>query len=166
MRDAIAFPLLGLALILQSAVVSQVKLISGHADLILVTLAAWALQPRVRSAWHWAAAACFLLAFVSRMPWLLTGAGYAGVVLLAQALQKRMWQAPLLMMFAATFAGTLLIHALSYGYLFAAGVSLPLEDAAWLVTLPSLLLNMLFSIPVYALMRDVSRWVYPEEVTE
>lgn len=166
MRDIIAFPLLGLVVILQSAVVSQVKLLSGHADLVLVLLAAWALQARVKSAWHWAAAACLLLVFVSRMPWLVVGVGYLGVVLMAQALQKRVWQAPLLAMFTVTLIGTLYIHLLSYVYFFALGISMPLEDAAWLVTLPSLLLNMLFSIPVYALMRDLARWVYPEEVNE
>jgi hypothetical protein len=32
-----------------------------------------------------------------------------------------------------------------------------------LITLPSLLLNMLLAIPIYAFMRDVSYWVYPVE---
>jgi cell shape-determining protein MreD len=166
MRNIVAFPLLGLAVIMQSAVVSQVKLLAGHADLILVLLAAWALQERVKSAWHWAATACLLLAVVSRMPWLVLGVGYLGVVYLAQALQKRVWQAPLLAMFTVTFLGTLFIHLLSFGYLFVLGTSLPFEDMVGLVTLPSLLLNMLFSIPMYAMMRDLSRWVYPEEVNE
>jgi len=31
------------------------------------------------------------------------------------------------------------------------------------IVLPSLLLNMLFSIPVYTFIRDLSRWVYPPE---
>lgn len=47
MRNLIAFPLLALAIILQSSVVSQIKLISGYADLMLIILAAWALQERV-----------------------------------------------------------------------------------------------------------------------
>jgi len=42
-----------LAVILQSSVVSQVKLLSGNADLPLLVLGAWALQDRVKSAWHW-----------------------------------------------------------------------------------------------------------------
>jgi hypothetical protein len=35
-----------------------------------------------------------------------------------------------------------------------------------MITLPSLLLNMLFSIPIYTLMRDLSYWVYPIEEHE
>jgi hypothetical protein len=166
MRNIVAFPLLGLAVILQSAVVSQVKLLSGHADLMLVLLAAWALQERVKSAWHWAVAACLVLAFVSRMPWLVLAAGYLGIVFLAQALQKRVWQAPLLAMFTVTIIGTFFIHLLSFGYFLVLGIPLSFDNVIGLVTLPSLLLNMLFSVPVYAFMRDLSRWVYPEEVNE
>ena len=57
MRNLIAFPLIALAVILQSAVVSRMTLLSGYADLMLILLSAWALQAQVRSAWHWALAA-------------------------------------------------------------------------------------------------------------
>jgi len=38
-----------------------------------------------------------------------------------------------------------------------------LYDVIGLITLPSLLLNMLFSIPIYVFIRDLARWVYPVE---
>lgn len=166
MRNFVAFPLLGLTVIAQSAVVSQVKLLSGHADLTLVVLAAWALQERGKSAWHWAAAACLMLAFVSRMSLLVIALGYFGVIFAAQALQKRVWQAPLLAMFGVTFIGTLFLHLWSFAFLSVLGTPLLFDDVIGLVTLPSLLLNMLISIPVYFLMRDLARWVYPEEASE
>ncbi|MBL8102011.1 MAG: hypothetical protein JNM02_05750 [Anaerolineales bacterium] len=166
MRNTIAFPLLGLAVILQSSVVSQMRLISGYADLPLLVVAAWALQERVKSAWHWGIVACVMIGFVSSMPWLVVGIGYLGVVFLAQTLQRRVWQAPLLAMFSVIFIGTLFIHLLSFGVLSLLGTPYPFNDVIGLVTLPSLLLNMLFSIPVYALMRDLARWVYPLEEYE
>lgn len=166
MRNTIAFPLLGLAVILQSSVVSQMRLISGYADLPLLVLAAWALQERVKSAWHWGIVACVMIGFVSSMPWLVVGIGYLGVVFLAQTLQRRVWQAPLLAMFSVIFIGTLFIHLLSFGVLSLLGTPYPFNDVIGLVTLPSLLLNTLFSIPVYALMRDLARWVYPLEEYE
>ena len=110
----IAFPLLLLAVILQSAVVSQVKLLSGYADLMLLLLGAWALQKRVKSAWLWAALGCAMLGFVSNMPWPVLVIGYFTVVFLAQALQRRVWQAPLLAMFSVVFIGTLFLHLLSF----------------------------------------------------
>ena len=68
MRNIVAFPLLLPAVIFQSAVVSQVQLLSGYADLLLLVLGAWALQKRVKSVWLWAALGCAMLAFVSNMP--------------------------------------------------------------------------------------------------
>ena len=166
MRNVIAFPLLGLAIILQSSVVSQIKLLSGYADLPLIMLAAWALQERVKSAWHWAVIGCAMLAFVSSMPWPVLVIGYFAVVFVAQALQKRVWQAPLLAMFSVTFIGTLFMHLISYIALSVLGTPFLFSDVVGLITLPSLLLNMLFSIPVYAFMRDLARWTYPVEEYE
>lgn len=166
MRNLVAFPLLGLVVILQSAVVSQIKLLSGFADLPLILLASWALQERVKSAWHWAILGCAMLAFVSSMPWPVIAIGYLPVVFVAQTLQRRVWHAPLLAMFSVTFIGTLFIHLLSYFGLSIIGTSLPFGDVVGSITLPSLLLNMLVSIPMYAIVRDLARWVYPTEVIE
>ncbi|MHB8778238.1 MAG: hypothetical protein ACYC6R_10820 [Anaerolineales bacterium] len=166
MRNMIAFPLLGLAVILQSALVSQIKLISGYADLPLILLAAWALQERVKSSWHWAVTACFMLGFVSGMPWPVLTAGYLGVVFVAQILQRRVWQVPLLAMFSVVFIGTLFMHLLSFTVLRLSGTPFSFLDVMGLITLPSLLLNMLFSIPIYTFMRDLAYWVYPVEEYE
>lgn len=163
MRNLIAFPLLGLAVILQSSAVSQVKLLSGYADLPLVLLAAWALQERVKSSWHWGALICLFSGFISSMPLPVVIAGYLGVVFLARILQRRVWQAPLLAMFSVVFLGTLFFHVLSFIVLSFLGTSFAFGDVMSLITLPSLLLNMLLAIPMYAFMRDVSYWVYPAE---
>lgn len=166
MRNLIAFPLIGLAVILQSAVISRLTLLSGYADLLLIMLAAWALQPQVKTAWHWAFVACIMVGYMTRLPWPVVVLGYAAVVIVSQMLQRRVWQAPLLAMFTVTFLGTLLMHLFSYAALLLTGVALSLGDALGFVTLPSLLLNLFFSIPVYAFMRDLARWVYPGEEVE
>lgn len=166
MRNLLALPLLGLAVILQSSVISQMQLLSGHLDLILLFLAAWTLQERVESAWHWTAIACLFTAFVSGMPWPVIVVGYSGVVYLAQLLQKRVWQVPLLAMFSVVFIGTLATHFISFGVLRVTGTPLSFEPVLYAITLPSLLLNMLFSIPIYAMVRDLAEWVYPVEDSE
>lgn len=166
MRNIIAFPLLGLAVILQSSAISQIRLLSGYADLPLLLLAAWALQERVDSAWHWAVITCLMVGFVSGMPWFVLVAGYLGIVFAARVLQRRVWQAPLLAMFSVVLIGTLFMHLLSFSALRLFGTPFQFNDVMGLITLPSLLLNMLFSIPIYALMRDLARWAYPEEEHE
>ena len=129
-------------------------------------LAAWALQDDVDSAWHWATAFGLMVGFVSGIPWYVPVIGYVIVVVLAQALQKRIWQAPLLAMFTVTFLGTVILNLLSFVVLRLSNVIMPLEDVLGLLVLPSVLLNMLLAIPVYTVMRDLSRWVYPSPEVE
>jgi hypothetical protein len=166
MRNLVAAPVILLTVILQSAVISRVYLLSGIADLPLVMLAAWALQEEVDSAWHWAVATGLLVGFVSGISWIVPFSGYIAVVMLARIFQRRVWQAPLLAMFSITFLGTILISLLSIVALRFSGVQLPLGDVLGLLTLPGVLLNMLIAIPVYAVMRDLARWVYPTPEVE
>ena len=161
MRNLIALPVIILAVILQTAIVSRVYLLSGSADLPLVMLAAWALQEKVETAWHWAMATGLLVGFVSALPILAPVIGYFAVVGLAQILQGRVWQAPLLAMFSVTFFGSVIASILSFAVLRLSGVTLPVGDVLGMLTLPGVLLNMLLAIPVYAVMRDLARWVYP-----
>lgn len=166
MRNLIAVPVIIMGVILQSAVISRVYLLSGIADLPLVILAAWALQEEVESAWHWAAAMGLLVGFVSGISWIVPVLGYMAVVALARVFQRRVWQAPLLAMFTITFLGTIIISLLSVAVLRFAGVPLPMSDVMGLLTLPGVLLNMLLAIPAYAVMRDLARWVYPSPEVE
>jgi hypothetical protein len=80
---------------------------------------------------------------------------------LAKALRTRVWQAPLLAVFSVTFLGTVILSLVSLVYLQISGVSIPFQDAFGLLTLPSVLLNLLLAVPAYAVMRDLARWTYP-----
>ena len=161
MRNLIAVPVIIMAVILQSSVVSRLTLLSGFGDLPLVMLAAWALQDEVDTAWHWAIATGILVGFVSGISWVVYVVGYIAVVALAKTLRMRVWQAPLLAMFSVTFLGTILTNLLSLVVLQVTGVSISIQDAFGLLTLPSVLLNLLLAIPVYAVMRDLAHWTYP-----
>jgi len=166
MRNLVAAPVIILAVMLQSAIVSRVTLLSGIADLPLVMLAAWALQDEVETAWHWAVGTGILVGFVSGIHWSVPFLSYLAIVALAQLFQRRVWQAPLLAMFSVTFLGTISMSLFSLVVLRVVGISLPLSDVFGLVTLPSILLNMLLAIPAYAVMRDLARWVYPTPEVE
>ena len=161
MRNLVAVPVILLTVMLQSAVISRVYLLSGSADLPLVMLAAWALQDGVDSAWHWAIATGLLVGFISGLSWVVPVVGYVTVVVLAYLFQRRVWQAPLLAMFSITFIGTIIVSFLSVGVLRFEDVPMPMSDVLGLVILPGVLLNMLLAIPVYAVMRDLARWAYP-----
>jgi len=161
MRNIIAVPVIILAVILQSSVISRITLLSGYADLPLIMVAAWALQDQVDSAWHWAVATGVLVGFISGIGLFVPVIGYVVVVALAKALRMRVWQAPLLAMFSISFLGTIVLDALVFMSLRLSGISVPFQDAFGLQTLPRILLNLLFAVPVYAVMRDLANWAYP-----
>jgi len=166
LRVLVAFPLLTLVVILQSAVISRITLLSGCADLVLIVLAAWSLKADAATAWLWAIFVCVMVSFVSAMPWPVVFSGYLIVVLLAQLLRKRVWQAPLLAMFSVIFIGTIVMEVLTLMVLNLLGIPLPFGNSFGLIVLPSVLLNMLFAIPVYVIVRDLAQWLIPEQKVE
>ena len=46
------------------------------------------------------------------------------------------------------------------------GTPLPIGDSLGLIVLPSMLLNLLFAVPVYVMIRDLAQWVSPAEEVE
>jgi cell shape-determining protein MreD len=164
MTTLIAIPILGLLVLVQSAFASRVPLLHGTTDLVLLALLAWALQKRVQTAWRWVIIGGLLVNLVSSLPPLIPLVGYALSTGFALLLRKRVWQVPLLAMFAATFTGTLITQGVALAALILTGHPIPVWEAFDLVFLPSALLNLVFAIPAYTLVGDLANWLYPEEI--
>jgi rod shape-determining protein MreD len=164
MPALVAIPVFVLLLILQSAIVSQIPLIYGTADLILLALVAWTLHKRVQTAWHWGIIAGLMVSFVSGLPPGVPLLSYLMVVGLTLMLRRRIWQMPILAMFVATFVGTIAVHFLDIIALRLVGTPLPVFQSLNLITLPSLLLNLLLALPVYSIFNDLANWLHPEEL--
>jgi hypothetical protein len=64
----LAIPIIGLMVVFQSAVFSQVQLLYGTADLVLLIVVAWAVQDRVTTAWHWGIIAGVLASLATAVP--------------------------------------------------------------------------------------------------
>lgn len=160
----IAIPILGILLILQTIVASQIPLIRGTTDLIMIAVIAWSLQKRVRTAWQWGIIGGFMVGIVSALSFVVPLISYLIVVLLAHRLRQRVWHVPIFAMFVTTFLGTLISHAIAVISLRFLGTALPLQEVVFLITLPSLILNLLLAAPAYFLFADLAKWVYPEEL--
>ena len=160
----VAIPFLGLAIILQTSIVGRINLLHGAVDLVLLILAAWGLQERVRGAWIWGAMGGLLVGFVSRVPWFVYLISYLVVVGMARILAHRVWQAPLLGMFTVTLIGTMVLFLFTYLVRSLFEVSMIFNLSFLQVILPSVLLNLLLAIPVHALVRDLANRLYPAEV--
>jgi rod shape-determining protein MreD len=160
----VGIPVLGLAVMVQTSIIGRINLLNGAADLVLLILAAWGLQERVRSAWVWGAAAGLLVGFISGVPWYIYLVGYLVVVGMARSLAHRVWQAPLLAMFTVTLIGTLVLLMLTYLERSLLEVPLVFNLSFVRIILPSILLNLLLAIPVHALIRSLANLIHPAEV--
>jgi hypothetical protein len=167
MRRAIliAIPILVLTIILQTSIASRIMLLSGNADLVLLVVVAWALQERARGAWIWGIGASLLVGLVSGVPWYIYLVGYLSVVGLARLLVHRIWQAPLLVMFAVTFIGTLELLMLTFINRTLFEVPLALSEVFPQIILPTILLNLLLAIPVHGIIHDLANRLYPDKET-
>jgi rod shape-determining protein MreD len=164
MAILIAVPILGFLVVLESSIFSRVPLILGTPDLVLLTILAWSLQKRVETAWQWCIIGGLMVGFVSALPLAAVMAGYALATGLALALRRRVWQVPILAMFVVTFLGTAITHSVSLLALRLAGNPIPIQESVNLITLPSILLNLLLAVPIFALIGDLANWLYPEEL--
>ncbi len=157
--------LLGAAVLLQSAVVSQWHLLQGTVDLPLLAWAAWVTRERrVAPAWFWALAVGAIWGLYSALP---PGAGlliYGGIGLLAQALRRRIWHPPYLLLFVLVFVGSLWVPGATYLVVrFALQSPIPFREALVQVILPTVLLDLLAALPVYAVVAEWADWVLPAE---
>ena len=164
MATLIAIPIFVALAILQSSIVSRMPLLQGTTDLILLTIIAWALQKKVETAWQWCIIGGLVTNIVSAVPFGVPLLGYALTTSIALALRRRVWQVPILAMFLVTFLGTIITQGLALAALRLSGSPIPVIEALNLVTLPSILLNLLFAILVYALVGELAGWLYREEI--
>lgn len=164
MRWLLAVPILGVLAIFQSAIASRVTLLQGTADLVLVALVAWSMQPRSQGGLGWALIGGLLIGVLTGLPWFVPLAGYLAAAALSLFLKRRVWQVPLLAMLIAVILGTFISLTLAWGALQISGVPLPIFQSFYLVLLPSALLNLLLAVPAYVLAGDLAGWLYPQEL--
>jgi hypothetical protein len=135
----------------------QIPLLQGTADLVLLALIAWALQ-RVSSAWARGVIGSLLVGYVSAVP---SWSGFLAAVGF-HFLRQRMWNVPLLSMLLATFVSTLFMHGLTMLTLRLSDTPFAFAATVNLVTLPSLLLNMILAIPFFVVFGDLANLLQPE----
>lgn len=164
MATFIAIPVIGALAILQAGLISRLPLLHGTADLVLLMVVAWALQKRVETAWQWCIIGGLVVNIISAVPFGMPLLGYSLTTALALALRRRIWQVPILAMFLVTFVGTLITQGITLLALRITGVPIPVPAALNLVILPSVLLNLLLSVPIYFLAGELAGWLYPEEI--
>ena len=150
--------------ILQTTIFSQMSLVNGTADLILLFLVAWSLQEQFKNSWIWTLLTGLLVSYFSVMPFYSPLIGYLGVVLISKLLQQWVWRTPILTMFIVTLLGTIFQHFVYVIALQLSGAPISWRVSMDMVILPSVLLNLIFALPIYAIVNDLVVRISPLEV--
>jgi rod shape-determining protein MreD len=160
----LALPVLIVITILQTSIISRLPILQGTADLMMLTLIAWALQEKVKNAWVWTVIGGLFISLVSAMPLPVILTGYLIITGVARIFRRQVWQAPILALFLTILGGTILMNGLYILFLRFSGSPIPLLDSLTLVVLPGILLNILLAIPVQAIVSSLVDWIYPVEI--
>jgi rod shape-determining protein MreD len=158
----IGIPLILISSILETTLISRYLLFHGSADIVMIVVIAWAIQERTKGAWSWAIFAGLVVGLLTGMPFFLPLISYLLITLVAKFLSKRIWQAPLLVMLALTIVGTIIVHTFSIIVLALRNLNFSFNLIITQITLPSILLNMLWTLPVYGLIRMLANRFYPK----
>lgn len=164
MANLIASISLLIAVILQTTIFVRINILYGAADLVLLTLVSWVIYEQIDSSFRWGLLAGLLVGIASALPFWLVVIEYVLVVTILGTIQARVWQAPLLLLFSSVFSGTFIINSIDFFYLWITGVPLNIDEVFNLVILPSLVLNIILALPIYSIMGELAKQVYPPEV--
>lgn len=150
-------------LFFQTTVTREVALLNGNVDLPLIFLAAWGINTRDRSGYYLAIIAGALVAFITALPWYIYLAAYLSVIILARFVLYKLWESPLLSMLTITLASSVVLYLLTIVGLRIDGIVYPLDETLNRVIIPSIFSNLFVAIPMFAIVKDFSRWFYRSE---
>jgi hypothetical protein len=162
----IAVPVFLLSAMLQVTAISRIPLIHGTADLSMLILIAWGIHSRSRFAWLWAIVGGIIMSIFSRVTWLAIIIPYAAVIVITRLLHGRFWDSPILAMLIMTISGSFLFEAAALIALLFMDIAFDFNIAFSEIILPSIFLNLLLAFPVYFLLKDLARWIYPQVENE
>ncbi len=162
----IGIPILAAAGFIQVSFFGKIRLLGGTADLIMLCMIAWSINERTRYSWILVFAGGLMMSYLSAMPM----NGYLWMYLLIWGIihfiKLRVWQMPLILMLFVTILGTLIISGGTLALLFLQNASVNYMDAIRRIIVPSLVMNLLIAIPIYAFLNDVVNTIYINEDAE
>jgi rod shape-determining protein MreD len=164
MAYVVGIPMLVILAIIQATVLSNMRLLDGSPDLILLAVVAWALTGRPRQAMTGALVGGLLIDLLSGLPLGVTAIVLVLVIYLVSLTAGRFWEAHLLMPLTTVLWSSLLFHGLSLAIFLALGLSVDLNYALGRVILPSTFLNLILALPAAQAAASLGDTLYPPEV--
>jgi len=154
---SISFPLLFLAVVAQSSLVPQVRVLGGGPDLVLLLVLTWASDAELDEALVWAFVGGIMQDLLSAAP---TGASTLGMiptVALVYLLRRQVYRVGPFLMLLVLFGGTFVKEALLWLVMALAGYGGDPLNLVPYVVLPTAVYNVAAGIPAYVIIRWIQR---------
>lgn len=165
-ETVIGIPIFIIAGIIQVSILGRISLLGGTADILMLSMIAWSINDRTKYSWILMLLSGLIMSYLSAMPmngylWM-----YCLIWLIIRFIKSKIWEMPMILMLFITIVGSLIISGGTIALLFIQSASINLSDALSQIVVPSLVMNLLLSIPVYAFLNDVVNTIYIREETE
>ena len=162
----IGIPFMAITGFLQVSSTSRIHLLQGTPDLILLSILASSINDRSKYAWIVVIFAGLVMSYLSAMPmngylWM-----YLFFWMIIRFLKMKVWQMPMILMLFMTIIGSILVSVGTLGLLFLQNASVVYMDAVSQIMIPSLVLNLIVAVPIYAFLNDVINSIYLNEAAE
>jgi rod shape-determining protein MreD len=165
MAYLIGLPLLALLAILQSVIFSEVTLIDGRPDLILLAVIGWGIAGQTRESMVFALFGGLFLDAFSGLPLGTSAIMLILIAFLVSFSEGRFWEAHLLMPIGVTLITSLLFHVLMMGVLLLVGKVPDPSIALFRIILPSTFLNIILALPAVQVAESINNFVHPPAVS-
>jgi rod shape-determining protein MreD len=161
---AIGIPGMILLAVLQSAVVSHLRLVDGQADVVLVAVVAWGLAGRSTESMVFGLVGGIILDLLSALPIGTTSLVLVLIAYLVSLTEGRLWGTHLLTPLAVFFAASLFFAPYQLLASILAGATVDLLTVVSRVIAPEAFLNVVLAVPATQLALALRRALFPPEV--
>lgn len=155
---------MALLAVLQTSLVSQLRLLEGRPDLVLLAVVAWALTGRGHEAMILGFAGGLFLDAFSAVPLGVSSAALVIVAAAASYSEGQFWGINPIMQLAAVLVGTLIYYGAIMVTLIATGQPLDLQLALGRIVLPGLFVNLILTLPTVQIAEGLHDLLHPPRV--
>jgi len=160
----VGLPLLILAAVAQSTILSHFHFYGGTVDLVLLIVLGWALTGDALGALGWGLVGGLCLDLISGGPLGATSLALTVMAYLAGLTEGRFWGSHLVLPLGIALGGTFGFHFINLAVLALSGYAIDWGASLARIVLPSALLNTLLMWPAFSAMRWIHAQLYPAAV--
>ncbi|PKO07462.1 MAG: hypothetical protein CVU41_01850 [Chloroflexi bacterium HGW-Chloroflexi-3] len=148
---------------LQLGIFSNIQILAGKIDILMLGVVAWIIQKKTEliDIFIYSIFTVFFIYLISAEPIIIIFGLYSLIVFMVYWSKNNIQQLPIISMliFSAVFT---FFHLVIFGfYLQLSGIAMVAEEVFQSVILPSMIINLIAAIPMYLLVNELHRWVYP-----